>query len=107
MEKWVMAAKRADYAAIGQRLGIDPVVARVLRNRGVESDEEIRRYLWGGLEELHDPMLFLGMEKAVSMIKEKIALRKKIRIIGDYDIDGIMSVYILYQGLSELGAVVD
>lgn len=107
MEKWVMTAKRADFAAIGERLGIDPVVARVLRNRDVEGDEEIRKYLWGGLDDLNDPMLFLGMDKAVSMLKEKIASKKKIRIIGDYDIDGIMSVYILYRGLTELGAEVD
>ena len=102
-----MTAKRADFAAIGERLGIDQVLVRVLRNRDVEGDEEIRRYLWGGLEDLHDPMLFLGMKKAVSMLKEKIASKKRIRIIGDYDIDGIMSVYILYRGLSKLGAIVD
>ena len=106
-EKWVVSAKKADFQEIGKKFNIDPVIARIIRNRDVIGDEAIREYLYGGLECLHDPMLLKDMDKAVGILKDKIAGGKRIRIIGDYDIDGIMSTYILKTGLSELGANVD
>lgn len=107
MEKWVVAAKKADFRKIGETFGIDPVIARIIRNRDVVGDEAIREYLFGSIKDLHDPMLFKDMDKAVRILKEKIKQKKPIRIIGDYDIDGIMSTYILKRGLTELGADVD
>ena len=107
MERWVVAAKRADFQAIAEKFRIDPVIARLIRNRDVVGDEQIREYLYGGLEELHDPMLMKDMGKAVEILEKKIREGKWIRIIGDYDIDGIMSTYILLTGLRRLGAKVD
>lgn len=107
MEKWTVLAKRADFNAIAQRFQIDPVVARIIRNRDIVGDDAIEEYLHGGLECLHDPYDLLGMEKAVRILRNKIDGRKKIRIMGDYDIDGIMSSYILEQGLTNLGGDVD
>ena len=107
MEKWYMSARRADFQAISRKFGIDPVIARVMRNRGIVGDEAIRMFLHGDLTDLHDPFLFKDMEKAVTIIREKIRERQHIRIIGDYDIDGIMSSYILRRGLTELGGYVD
>ena len=107
MEKWVMSAKRADFQAIGNKFGIDPVIARVIRNRGIVGDDAIRRFLHGDIKDLHDPFLFKDMEKAVRIIREKIKEGRHIRVIGDYDIDGIMSSYILRRGITELGGIVD
>lgn len=107
MERWVVAAKRADFQAIAEKFRIDPVIARLIRNRDVVGDEQIREYLYGGLEELHDPMLMKDMGKAGEILEKKIREGKWIRIIGDYDIDGIMSTYILLTGLRRLGAKVD
>ena len=107
MEKWVVTAKRADFNDIGRRFNIDPVIARCIRNRDIVGDEAIREYLYGDLTYLHDPMLLLNMDKAVRILRKKIADGARIRIIGDYDIDGIMSSYILKRGLTELGANVD
>ena len=90
MERWVVAAKRADFQAIAEKFRIDPVIARLIRNRDVVGDEQIREYLYGGLEELHDPMLMKDMGKAAEILEKKIREGKWIRIIGDYDIDGIM-----------------
>lgn len=106
-EKWVVVAKRADFERIGQRFGIDQVVARLIRNRDIEGDEEIERYLYGTLSQLHDPRGLCGMEEAACVLREKIAQHKKIRVIGDYDVDGIMSSYILLKGLMLLGADAD
>ena len=107
MEKWVVAAKKADFKAIGEKFNIDPVIARIIRNRDIVGDEAIREFLYGSLEDLHDPMLFKDMDKAVAILKQKIADKKRIRIIGDYDIDGIMSSFILKTGFKELGADAD
>ncbi len=107
MERWVVAAKRADFQAIAEKFGIDPVIARLIRNRDVVGDEQIREYLSGGLEDLHDPMLMKDMGKAAEILEKKIREGKWIRIIGDYDIDGIMSTYILLTGLRRLGAKAD
>ena len=107
MEKWYMSAKRADFMEIGRKFGIDPVIARVIRNRGIVGEDAIRMFLYGDLSDLHDPFLFKDMDKAVKIIREKIREGAHIRIIGDYDIDGIMSSYILRRGLKELGGNAD
>ena len=107
MEKWVVTAKRADFQKIGQEFGIDPVTARLIRNRDVTDSEKIREYLFGTLEDLPSPWLLKDMDRAAEILTEKIRLRKKIRIIGDYDIDGVSSTYILLKGLRRLGAEVD
>lgn len=107
MERWMVSAKRADFNRIAAEFGIDPVVARLIRNRDVVGEEEIRKYLYGGLEDLNDPKQMKDMEKAVAILTEKIQGGKQIRIIGDYDIDGVMSSYILLTGLRRLGAKAD
>ena len=107
MEKWVVAAKRADFSRIAASFGIDQVTARLIRNRDIVGDEAIRQYLYGTREDLLDPMGMKDMERASGILKEKIRVGSFIRIIGDYDIDGVMSTYILLRGLSGLGASVD
>lgn len=107
MEKWVVSAKKADFKKISEQFGIDPVTARIIRNREVIGEEAIEEYLHGTLEDLQDPEKMKDMKRAVSILKEKIQQKKKIRIIGDYDIDGVQSVYILYSALRECGARAD
>ena len=106
-ERWVVSAKRADFQAIADRFGIDPVIARLIRNRDVTGEKEIEEYLFGDLEQLHDPLLMKDMERAADLIAEKIREKKPIRIIGDYDIDGVTATYILLTGLKDLGADAD
>ncbi len=107
MEKWVVTAKKADFQKIGQTFGIDPVIARLIRNRDVEGMENIRSYLYGTLEELPSPWFLKDMKKAVEILKDKIDQKARIRIIGDYDIDGVTATYILLTGFRRLGARVD
>lgn len=107
MEKWVVMAKKADFQEIGREFGIDPVVARLIRNRDVEGRESIRSYLYGTLDELPSPWLLKDMKKAAEILSAKIDSGAKIRIIGDYDIDGVTATYILLTGLKRLGADVD
>lgn len=107
MEKWVVTAKKADFQKIGQTFGIDPVIARLIRNRDVEGMENIRSYLYGTLEGLPSPWLLKDMKKAVEILKDKIDQKARIRIIGDYDIDGVTATYILLTGFRRLGARVD
>lgn len=107
MEKWVVSAKKADFQKIAMDFQIDPVVARLIRNRDVVEYDEIEAYLHGDLSTLHDPMKLKDMEKAIKLLEAAIKEGKKIRIIGDYDIDGVMSTYILLQGLQRVGAQVD
>lgn len=106
-EKWYVAAKKADFQGIAKRFGIDPVTARIIRNRDVVGDDEIRQYLYGTRAELGDPAQLQGGLEAASLLKQKIEEGKKIRIIGDYDIDGVNSTYILYRALTRCGAQVD
>jgi single-stranded-DNA-specific exonuclease len=106
-EKWVVAAKRADFYEIGKKFSIDPVIARLIRNRDVVGEENIRTYLYGGLEALGRPESMKGMEEAGKILLEKIREHRPIRVIGDYDIDGIMSSCILLKGLRRLGADAD
>ena len=105
--KWVVAAKKADFNSIASKYNIDPVLARIIRNRDVISDEDINSFLNGDISSLHDPYLFKDMKLAIKLIKGKVAEGKKIRIIGDYDVDGICATYILLKGLKTIGAQVD
>lgn len=107
MQKWRVYSKKADFDAIGSRFNIDPVTARIIRNRDVTGMENVDMYLNGTLDSLHDPMMMKDMDKAVSVIASSIRDNKHIRIIGDYDIDGICSIYILFKGLKMCGADVD
>lgn len=107
MEKWVVSAKRADFKGIGERFGIDQVTARIIRNREVIGEEAIEEYLHGGVGYFHSPRKMKDMELAVGIVKEKVREGKNIRILGDYDIDGIQSVYILYSALRRCQGKVD
>ena len=107
MAKWFINMKKADFNGIARKYGVSPVIARIMRNREVRTDEEINLYLNGTPGDLYDGRLMKDMECAVSILKEKIAEEKKIRIIGDYDIDGVNSTYILQKGLELAGADVD
>lgn len=107
MAKWFVAAKKADFNKIAKEYRIDPVLARIIRNRDVIEEDEIRRYLKGGREDFYAPELLKDMDKAVSLLCRKIKEGSKIRVIGDYDADGICSSYILLKGLSTCLANVD
>lgn len=107
MEKWFVINKGADFAGIAKRFGISPVTARLIRNREVMGDEAIARYLKGGIGELYDPHLLLDSDRLTDILMQKIREQKKIRIIGDYDIDGVMSTYVLYKGITRCGGRVD
>lgn len=107
MAKWVMAAKKADFETIGKKFHIDPVIARVLRNRDVCEEKQIESYLNAGTDKMYHPSLLKDMNKAAEKLLEAIAQRKKIRVIGDYDADGICATYILTEGLRILSADVD
>jgi len=107
MAKWFLSAKKADFNSIAEKFHIDPVIARIIRNRDVVEDVDIDRFLNGSLDLLHDPRGLKDIEKAASILKEKVQNGQKIRIIGDYDVDGICATYILHKGLSVCGAVVD
>lgn len=107
MEKWLVYSKKADFATIGRQFQIDQVIARIIRNRDVVGEEAIYRYLHGGLKDTYTPWLMKDMEKAVAILIQKITEKKKIRIIGDYDVDGVNAIYILLTGLQRAGAHVD
>lgn len=107
MAKWMVTAKRADFNQIARDYGITPVLARIMRNRDVVEPEEIRRFLKGSKKDLYDPGLLKDMEKAVSIILQKVKERAAIRIIGDYDVDGICAAYILLRGITALGGKAD
>ena len=107
MSRWMVAAKRADFDAIAKRYHISPVLARIIRNRDVIEDREIDKFLNGTQKDLYAPGLLKDLDRAVQLLREKIAAAKRIRIIGDYDIDGICSTYILFRGLTACGAQVD
>ncbi len=106
-EKWFVAAKKADFNAIAEKYGIDPVIARIIRNRDVVGDAAIEEYLYGTVSALHEPRLLKGCSEAASLLREKIRSGAKIRIIGDYDIDGVNATYILYTAIARCGGSVD
>lgn len=107
MEKWLVAQKKADFNRWAREFQIDPVLARILRNREIVEDEEVRRFLYGDLKDCHSPWLLKDMESAVDNLIRAVLEKRRIRVIGDYDVDGICSSYILTRGLEILGAEVD
>lgn len=107
MGNWFVAAKKADFNKIANTFGISPVLARLIRNRDVCGEEEIRKYLHGGVEDLYAPELLKDMDRAVAVVKKAVEERQKIRVIGDYDIDGVCATYILVKSFRTLGADVD
>ncbi len=107
MDKWIVEAKRADFQGLAAKFGISPVLARIIRNRDVIGEAAVAEYLHGGPVDLYDPFLMTGMAAAVETLLSKVHEGVKIRIIGDYDIDGVCASYILLKGLMRLGADVD
>ena len=107
MEKWFVAAKKADFDKWAEEFHISPILARILRNRDLTEEAELRKFLYGKLEDCYSPWLLKDMDKAVEQITEAIREDLRIRVIGDYDVDGICSAYILTKGLQILGAQVD
>lgn len=106
-KKWVVAAKRADFDGIGKKYGISPYLARIIRNRDVIEDEDIDFFLNGTVDRMHDPALLKDIDIAADIIMDAIEAEAPIRIVGDYDIDGVMASYILSKGLKYLGADTD
>ena len=104
---WMLHAKKEDFNGLAARFHISPITARIIRNRDITDIDEFNKYLNGSLKDLYEPRLLPDMEKAISILKEKIAAGVRIRIVGDYDIDGVCSTCILYKGLSRVGASVD
>lgn len=104
---WKVYAKKADFDEIGKKFNIDKVVARIIRNRDMCSDEEIRKYLCGNLNDMNSPLKLADCDKLVNILSDKIQQNKKIRIVGDYDIDGICSTVILYMTITMLGGSAD
>lgn len=107
MEKWMIYSKKADFTRLGRQFGIDPVTARIIRNRDIVGEKAICRYLYGTKKDMYSAWLMKDMRKAVDILKQKLEERKKIRIIGDYDADGVNAACILLKGLRRCGAVVD
>lgn len=107
MEKWLVAAKKADFQKWAQEFGISPVLARILRNRDLTEESQVRAFLYGKLEDCHSPFLLKDMDKAVQVVLDAIKSGTKMRVIGDYDVDGICSSFILTKGFQILGADVD
>lgn len=107
MERWFITMKKADFNEIGRKFHVSPILARLIRNRDIIGDDAIDFYLNGTIADLYDGMLMKDMDRAVEILREKIREQKHIRVIGDYDIDGVNATYILQEGLSGLGADVD
>ena len=107
MQRWFITMKKADFNRIGEKYHISPILARLIRNRDIIGDDAIDFYLNGTIADLYDGMLMKDMDRAVEILAEKIREEKRIRVIGDYDIDGVNATYILQEGLSVLGADVD
>lgn len=107
MEKWFIKNRKADFETIAAQFGISPILARLSVNRGMSSNEELKEYLHPSMEQLYNPAELKDMEKTCELLKRKIEERQKIRIVGDYDVDGVMATYILYTGLTTCGANVD
>lgn len=106
-EKWMLQTKRADFEELAKYHGISPVTARIIRNRDVVGMESMDKYLKGGLKDMYSPYLLKDMELTVTILMEKVREKKSIRIVGDYDIDGVCSTYLLYRALNEIGAHAD
>jgi len=102
MANWYITTKKADFDEIGRKFNISPILARLIRNRDIIEDEDIHKYLYGTVDVMYDPFLLKGMDDTVKIIVEKISTQASIRIIGDYDVDGICASHILLKGLREL-----
>ena len=107
MEKWIEIRKGCNFMEMAKKYGIDPLIARIIRNRDIIDEKEITEYLYGGKEALHNPHLLKDVDKAAEIIAEGIAGKKAMRIIGDYDIDGVNATYILLEGIRRCGGNVD
>lgn len=107
MEKWIEIRKGGNFMEMAKKYGIDPLIARIIRNRDIIDEKEITEYLYGGKEALHNPHLLKDVDKAAEIIAEGIAGKKAMRIIGDYDIDGVNATYILLDGIRRCGGKVD
>lgn len=107
MEKWLVAAKKADFQEWSRKFNIDQVLARIIRNRDVETAEDVEKFLHGTMTDCYSPWLLQGMKQGVDLLQKEIAQGSNIRVIGDYDVDGVCSTYILTEGLQQLGAKVD
>lgn len=107
MEKWIEIRKGGNFMEMAKKYGIDPLIARIIRNRDIIDEKEITEYLYGGKEALHNPHLLKDADKAAEIIAEGIAGKKAMRIIGDYDIDGVNAAYILLEGIRRCGGNVD
>lgn len=105
--KWMVYAKKADFDGLAREFSISPVTARIIRNRDVCGSEAVRKYLYGSWEDLYSPHMLKDADRAADLLLEAVRAGKRIRIVGDYDIDGVCSVYILYKALTRLGACVD
>ncbi len=105
-EKWLVQAKKAEFEELGRKWNISPIIARIIRNRDHRTDDEYELFLRGSEKNLYSPWLFKDMKKAIEIIREKIDDKKHIRVIGDYDIDGVCSTYILVDGLKAVGGIV-
>ncbi|MBM7613892.1 single-stranded-DNA-specific exonuclease RecJ [Alkaliphilus hydrothermalis] len=107
MHKWMLKNMKVDYKTMAQELGVNQILCKVMVNRGIQEIETARSFLKPDIKKLHKPLLLKDLEQAVEITKEKILNHKKIRIIGDYDVDGVISTYVLYRALSSFGAIVD
>lgn len=107
MENWVIKNKKADFELIVKECGVSEVLARCLVNKDFKTPEEIEVFLHPKLADMHDPFLMKDMEKACLILRQKIAEGRKVRIIGDYDVDGVIATYVLYRSLKCVGALVD
>ena len=103
MEKWMVSARKADFNSIGKRFSIDPVLARIIINRGLKTEEEIDRYLNGNLTQLHDGMQMKDMQKGVELLCQAVKEHTLVCIASDFDVDGIFSGYILWRGIQRAG----
>lgn len=103
MEKWYVAAKKADFEKWAAEFGISPVLARILRNRELTEEKQVERFLRGTLEDCYSPWLLKDMDKAVELLLEAVEEGTSVRVIGDYDVDGICSSCILIRGLRRWG----
>lgn len=107
MEKWFVAAKKADFDAWSKKFNISPVTARIIRNRDIFSEDEVERFLNGTFLDMYPPEMMLDMEDAAAILEEELRAGRKMRVIGDYDVDGITAAHILTKGLHALSADVD
>ena len=106
LEKWFIKNRPGDLNQISKRHNISKFLSKLLINRSITDNNIIESYLDPTLDKLHKPELMKDLERSTMIIKEKIEGKEKIRIVGDFDVDGVMSIYILYKGIQRLGKAV-